>query len=209
MHTERSKRVKKLLFSLAGILAVTAVIVAAVLWNKGVIVQEKAQAVLDASGIKPEISESSEGSAADDATVTPVSTLTPELQGYTVIARLDFEKIGAQLPVLTETTDAALKVSACYYKGELPGKDGNMVITGHNYANGAIFGKLDQVEVGDVVLLTSQDGITQIYTVYEIGHIRPDEPEALDDTKYARELTLLTCESHGNGRLIVRCHANS
>ena len=87
----------------------------------------------------------------------------------------------------------------------MPGEDGNMVVTGHNYSNGSIFGNLDQVKVGDTVLLTSPDGSTQTYTVYEIDHITPDHPEALNDTEYDRELTLLTCESHGNGRLVVRC----
>jgi sortase A len=126
-----------------------------------------------------------------------------------VVARLDIEKINAQLPVLAKTTEATLKVSVCHYKGAMPGEDGNMVVTGHNYANGAIFGKLDQVKAGESVLLTDRDGITQAYTIYRIDHIRPDEREALDDTAYARELTLMTCESHGNGRLIVRCRADT
>jgi len=210
-HKKQTGRKKALilLLSLAGVLAAAAVIVFAMLWNEGVTAQKEAQAVLDASGIMPKISGSAEGNTVNGVTATPVSALTPELQGYTVIARLDIEKIGARLPVLAETTDAALKVSACYYEGELPGKDGNMVITGHNYANGAIFGKLDQMKAGDAVLLTSQDGTTQAYTVYEVGHIKPDEPGALNDMEYARELTLLTCESHGNGRLIVRCRIDN
>jgi sortase (surface protein transpeptidase) len=76
-------------------------------------------------------------------TATPVPTLTLELQGYAVFARLDIEKIDEHLPVLANTTDAALEVSACYYEGEMPGEDGNLVVTGHNYANGSIFGNLD------------------------------------------------------------------
>jgi LPXTG-site transpeptidase (sortase) family protein len=87
----------------------------------------------------------------------------------------------------------------------LPGEDGNLVITGHNYRNGAHFGKLDKLEVGDSVTLTDKEGKTYAYTVYKLEHIKPDNPEALDNTTYPRELTLLTCEARGNRRLIVRC----
>jgi LPXTG-site transpeptidase (sortase) family protein len=206
------KKVRIILLSLAGALAVAAAVVFAVLWNEGVSAGNNAQAVLDASGITPGTS----GASAADAETpggspagSPLPTLTPELQGYTVVARIDIDKIGAHLPVLSKATKAALKVSVCYYEGAMPGEDGNMVITGHNYASGAHFGKLEQVAAGDTVLLTSRDGTTQTYTVYEIDHIRPDEPEALNDTEYARELTLLTCETQGNGRLVVRCHAET
>jgi len=211
----RRKKLYVILLSLAGLLVVAAVTTFLVLWNEGANAQLESQTVLDASGITPQISafeaptEKSASISEAVATATPVPTLSPELKGYKVIARLDIEKIGAHLPVLAKTTDAALEVSACYYKGSMPGEDGNMVITGHNYANGAIFGKLDQVAKGDAVMLTSQNGVTQTYTVYRIDHIKPDEPEALDRTKYMRELTLMTCESHGNGRLLVRCCADS
>lgn len=201
------KTLRIVLFSLAGALTIAAVVVFAVLWGEGVTAGQNAQAVLDASGITPQASSASapEGTSASDAGETPAPTLTPELQGYDVIARIDIDAIDAHLPVLSETTNAALKVSVCYYEGSMPGEDGNMIVTGHNYSNGSIFGKLDKVAVGDTVLLTSQQGVTQTYTVYAIDHIRPDQPEKLDDTQYARELTLLTCESHGNGRLVVRC----
>ena len=204
------KTMRIVLFSLAGALAIAAAIVFIVLWNEGVTAGQNAQVILDSSGLTPQTSEmpaeASAGTSAADAS-TPLPTLMHELDGYSVIARLDIDKIDQHLPVLAETTNAALKVSVCYFEGAMPGEDGNLVITGHNYASGSHFGKLDKLEVGDTVLLTSQDGSTQAYTVYAIDHIKPDEPEALNDTQYARELTLLTCESHGNGRLVVRCHA--
>ena len=215
MLKQMNKRtVRIVLFSLAGTLAIAAAIVFAVLWNEGVEAGRNAQAVLDASGLTPaaqatppaeESPSAAETSAAP--TATPLPTLTPELQGYSVIARLDIDSIDMHLPVLAETSKAALKVSACWYEGALPGEDGNMVITGHNYSNGSIFGHLDRVNVGDTVLLTNQDGTTQTYTVYAIDHIKPDQPGKLNNTQYTRELTLLTCESHGNGRLVLRCRA--
>lgn len=211
MLRQMDKRTLRIvLFSLAGALAIAAAIVFVVLWNEGVTAGQNAQAILDSSGIAPQRSETSAGASAGTSATnasTPQPTLMPQLDGYTVIARLDIEKIDQHLPVLSETTVAALKVSVCYYEGAMPGEDGNLVITGHNYASGSHFGKLDKLEVGDTVQLTSNEGFTQTYTVYAIDHINPDEPEALNDTQYTRELTLLTCESHGNGRLVVRCQA--
>lgn len=207
------KTLRIVLFSLAGVLAVAAGIVFFVLWNEGVTAGQSAQALLDASGLGPGAAETAslgEESAAPtvEGQAGPSATLkAPEIQGYTVIARLDIDKIDQHLPVIAETTPEALKVSVCYFEGTMPGEDGNLVITGHNYANGSHFGKLDQLEIGDTIQLTGIEGNTQAYTVYALDHIKPDEPEALSDTQYARELTLLTCESHGNGRLVVRCQA--
>jgi len=205
------KTLRIVLFSLAGALAIAAVIVFLVLWNEGVTAGKNAQAVLDASGITPltSASVSPSGTSAEQpgSSASPAATLQPELKGYSVIARIDIDSIDIHLPVLAETSPEALKVSACYYEGEMPGEDGNTVITGHHYSNGSIFGHLDDIKVGDTVLITMLDGSTYTYTVYELDHITPDHPEKLDDTEYARELTLLTCESHGNGRLVVRCNA--
>ena len=107
--------------------------------------------------------------------------------------------------MLSEITESALKISACRYLGTVPGAEGNLVITGHDYRSGAIFGRLNKMEEGDDVLLTGKDGKTYAYVVYAIEHIKPDETERLCETEYGCELSLLTCENSGNGRLLVRC----
>ncbi len=202
-----------ILFSLAGVLLVAAGIVFLALWGEGVSAGNNAQAVLDASGITPHTSASvSSGvttTSQPEDTASSVAALAPELKGYDVMARIDIDAIDAHLPVLAETSPEALKVSACYYEGVMPGEEGNLVITGHNYSNGSIFGRLDELKVGDTVLVTGLDGVTHTYTIYELDHITPDHPEKLNDTENDSELTLLTCESHGNGRLVVRCRLDS
>jgi sortase A len=205
------KTLRIILFSLAGALAVAAAIVFVVLWNEGVTAGHNAQNLLEQSGLKPGVArtpsagEESAASTQEGQTQPSATIEAPEIQGYTVIARIDIDKIDQHLPVISETSAEALKVSVCYFEGTMPTEDGNLVITGHNYANGSHFGKLDQLEIGDSVQVTTIEGFTQTYTVYAIDHITPDKPEKLNDTQYARELTLLTCESHGNGRLVVRC----
>jgi len=207
------KRLSILLIMIAGVLAVTASVVFRVQWNEGAVAQKNAQALLASSGIKKPAPSPEE--TVPDAYIQPeapdvnpemTGAMDTEFEGYAVIARLDIEKIGLALPVLSETSDDALKISVCYYTGPEPGGIGNLVITGHNYRNGAHFGKLDQLSEGDTVLLTDLLGITYTYTVYKREQITPDNPEALEKTEHERELTLVTCEANGNRRLLMRCY---
>lgn len=212
------KNIRIVLFSLAGALLLAAAAVFVIQWNEGEEAAQKAQELLAQSGLEetptvgpsgpfPMVSgaymQPDEPDAGSEDDITGI--LETELNGYTVIARLDIEKIDQHLPVLSKWSDKALKVSVCYYKGPAPGEDGNLVLTGHNYRSGAHFGKLDQMKAGDIITLTDIKGNTYTYNVYKTELIRPDNPEALDETKYANELTLLTCEANGNRRLIVRC----
>lgn len=214
------KRLRILLFALAGALLLAAAAVFVIQWNEGEEAAKKAQELLAQSGMETSPSPNADTSepfplesgaymqpdepdAGSEDEITGI--LETELEGYTVIARLDIERIDQHLPVLSNWSDKALKVSVCYFKGPAPGEDGNLVVTGHNYRSGAHFGKLDQMETGDMITLTDINGITYTYEVYKTELIRPDNPEALDKTEYANELTLLTCEASGNRRLLVRC----
>jgi len=126
-------------------------------------------------------------------------------EGYEVIGKLIIDKINISLPVISKYDTTALGVSVCYYKGALPGQDGNMVITGHNYANGAHFGKLDKLKIGDKVVLNTPDGEKYSYTVYDIETVKPDDVASLSKYEGQKALTLLTCTSNANRRLLVRC----
>jgi sortase A len=209
------KSTRVALFVLSGALLLAAVAIFAIQWNEGEAADENAKELLSEVGMQtaapsdpfPEVSEvydqPEEPDMQSGEDITGI--LETELQGYTVIARLDIERIDQHLPVLSQTSPKALKVSVCYYKGPAPGEDGNVVVTGHNYRSGAHFGKLDQMATGDIVTLTDVKGNTYTYKVYKTELIKPDNPEALDKTKYDNELTLVTCEANGNRRLLVRC----
>lgn len=192
-----TKKLRAALIILGGALLLTAVIIFLAQWNEGGDAARNAQILLDESGIKapsssPTTAESFPAATTAQPTETPAETLPSELEGYAVIARLDIAKLNLSLPVLSETSDKALKVSACRYEGAL---GGNMAITGHDYHSGAIFGNLSKMNAGDDVLLTGKDGKTYAYTVYAVDHIKPDDAEALDNTEYDNELSLLTCEN--------------
>lgn len=208
----RTASLRIVLFVLAGALACTAGAYAYGLWQDGVRAEENAQKILQVSGFAALDAAAGDneggyhppsGPAADPNALDGL--FDSALQGYSVIARLDIPSIGISLPVLSKTTDTALKYSVCYYTGPDPGGEGNLVITGHNYASGAHFGNLDEVQEGDTVSLTDEEGNTYTYTVYKTELITPDDAQALADTEYDREVTLLTCEENANRRLLVRC----
>lgn len=127
------------------------------------------------------------------------------LSGYRVIGKLIVQKIGVELPVISNLDKKALKISICWYEGALPGETGNIVIAGHNYANGAHFGKLDELEDGDMVVFETPDGKSRRYEVYDTQIVNPDNVEALEEYEGQYALTLLTCTSKGNRRLLVKC----
>jgi len=205
-----------LFFGLSVLLLVAAGIVYWSIYHEGVSATKSAQDMLAQynSIIAQETTSSSTGVSAvqpDEGYTRPEAPdVEPRqalisLPGYDVIGKLKIEKIGVELPVISTTTAKALKVSICYFCGAMPGEKGNTVITGHNYANGAHFGKLDQLKTGDRVEFCTPDGKIYSYTVYETQVIKPDETEALEAYRGESVLTLLTCTSHGNRRLLVRC----
>ncbi len=190
----------------AGALIVAAVVVAVCLFNEGVTAANHAQALMAAydDTVSAEPAVSAEASAAPEQTTKPDAEPVT-IDGYQVMGKLEIPKIEAELPVIAYTDDDALKVSVCYYQGPMPGEPGNLVITGHNFANGAHFGRLDELKAGDEVTLSMPDGSLFRYTVTDKQVIKPDDTQALDADGDSHVLTLLTCTNHGNERLLVKC----
>lgn len=129
-----------------------------------------------------------------------------DLTDYPVIAKITIPKLSIELPVIEECTPEALEVSVCRFAGPYePGEAGHLVITGHNYRSGAHFGRLDEISIGDSVVLMDVWGDEFVYEVSEMLNITPNEAEALGVTAAERSLDLLTCTNNANARLLVRC----
>jgi len=118
---------------------------------------------------------------------------------------LEIPAIDLELPVIWEYSDEALEDYICRFTGPDPGESGNLVITGHDYLGGALFGHLDEVEVGDTVRLVNSDGEQYSYTVYETELITPDDVGALGNYEGDHAVTLMTCADNANLRLLLRC----
>jgi len=115
--------------------------------------------------------------------------------------------IGISYPVLSETSDELLKISLNKYWGNGPNKIGNYCIVGHNYANGKLFGKLNQMEIGDIATLKDlATGKTVTYEAYNKYIVEPTDVSCTSQlTNGKREMTLITCKNYGTQRLIIKC----
>ena len=80
----------------------------------------------------------------------------------------------------------------------LPGELGNAAIAGHRTTYGAPFNRLDELEVGDAILISTLRG-TYRYEVTSQRVVRPTELSVLDPTPDAT-LTLTTCNPKFSAR---------
>lgn len=97
-----------------------------------------------------------------------------------------------------------LKKGPGHYPGTaLPGGPGNAAIAGHRTTYGAPFFRLDELEVGDPIFITTPGGRHR-YDVSEVMIVAPEDAWVLDPTEDNR-LTLTTCNPRYSAaqRLIV------
>lgn len=127
---------------------------------------------------------------------------------YSTEAIITIPKIDISYPVLSETSDKLLEISVNKYWPEdlKPNEVGNYCIVGHNYRNGKMFGRLNELENGDIVELEDLTGRTIKYAVYDRFVVEPTNTDCTSQrTNGRKELTLITCTNYGTQRLVVKC----
>ena len=129
---------------------------------------------------------------------------------YSVDSFITIPKIDISYPVLSDTSDELLEISVNRYWPEpnklKPNEVGNYCIVGHNYRNGKMFGRLSELEDGDIVQLEDTTGRTLQYQVYRKYVVEPTDTTCTSQlTNGRKELTLITCTNYGTQRLIVKC----
>lgn len=125
---------------------------------------------------------------------------------YSTESVITIPKIGISYPVLSDTSDELLEVSVNKYWGPAPNEVGNYCIVGHNYRNGKMFGRLSELEDGDIVQLEDTTGRTIQYQVYRKYVVEPTDTRCTSQlTNGRKELTLITCTNYGTQRLVVKC----
>lgn len=125
-------------------------------------------------------------------------------KGFNVLGTIEIPKTGIKYPVLEKVTPKSLETSVAYYYGPGLNEIGNTTISGHNYRNGAFFGKNKQLSNGDKIYITDNSGKKIAYTIYNIYTTHPDDAEYLTrGTNGAREISLTTCTDDSKNRLII------
>jgi sortase A len=123
------------------------------------------------------------------------------------MAIIHIPRIGLEQVVVEGVSVADLKKGPGHVPGTAsPGQAGNVAISGHRTTYGAPFKRLDELEAGDEISLTTARG-RFLYVVTHSKVVAPSEVSVLDPTPDAR-LTLTTCHPKFSARqrLIVIAH---
>lgn len=135
---------------------------------------------------------------------TPPETLdlelpVTEIDGYEYVGYLSIPDLELELPVMSEWDYNRLKIAPCRQFGS--SRTDDLVIAAHNYKKH--FGRLSQLEIGDVILFTDMDGIANTYEVAVVDTLAPTEVEAVQNSDY--DMVLYTCTYGGKIRVVVFC----
>ncbi|WP_051198053.1 sortase [Butyrivibrio sp. MB2005] len=142
-----------------------------------------------------------------DAQITNVPTEMPptgemkavDVNGQSFIGIITIPAIDIRLPIQSEWSSENARTSPCRYKGSVYTND--LIVAGHNYQRH--FGKLNQLNSGDTVIVTDIDGREYYYEVTYTETIGTYEVDKMDEGEW--DFTLFTCTIGGASRVTVRC----
>lgn len=137
---------------------------------------------------------------AQDPEPDPYQMTEIEMDGYAYIGYLHIPALELELPVMSNWSDAQLKIAPCRYSGSV--QSGDLVILAHNYST--YFGRIKELSEADGVLFTDMDGITYEYTVAAKDILAPTAVEEMTAGTY--DLVLFTCTVGGTNRVAVCCN---
>jgi sortase A len=141
--------------------------------------------------------------AVSEPTVEEPEPVAPKLSfGVPVLLRIPSIDIEAPVVTVGLTEDGAMaspegaEDTGWYELGPRPGEQGSAVIAGHSgYRTGpAVFDDLEQVKVGDTIVVVDETGATIEFRVRETRLYSPtDRPAEVFASDEGRHLNLITC----------------
>lgn len=180
------------------ILIAIAIVLAALVIKKQVEsnkIENQAQEVL--SQIKEQTTNSEQ--------IDVIQEIDAEIEGYKVVGIIKIPKIGIEYPILEKTDKTSLNLSITKFWGEKINQKGNIVLAGHNNLNNKMFGKIDELENGDIIELTDSQMVTVKYQVFKTYVVDPNDITCiLPEDENSREVTLITCTNGNKDRFIVK-----
>ena len=160
---------------------------------------EKVQLVIQEDRLPPQKAEQSE--APIEAVTTPAEMATISVAGYDCIGILSIPVLELELPVLADWSHEKLKKAPCHYYGTYYETD--FVIAAHNYT--AHFGRLSELQPGDIVIFTDVSGENHFYEVVLLETLPPQATQEMIASGFG--LSLYTCTPGGGNRVTVRCNS--
>ncbi len=119
--------------------------------------------------------------------------------------RIQIDALKISAPIVQGDDWESLKRGVGQHIGSaLPGQKGNLVLAGHNDIYGEVFRRLDQLEVGDEIVVYT-DGQSFIYQVTVSFLVSPTQVDVMNPTSDAT-LTLISCYPYliDNQRIIIQ-----
>ena len=136
----------------------------------------------------------------EDNTVTEI-----EIDGYKVLGIIRIPKINLEYPILNETTNLSMKKSITKFWGPNLNEVGNLTLAGHNNRDGTMFGKVKNLEVGDIIEIEDLYKNTVKYEIFDMYVIEPNDVSCVKSVDpNAKEVTLITCTNGNKNRLITK-----
>ena len=126
-------------------------------------------------------------------------------KGYEVAAKLEIPSISLETYVLKKYSTQALNVSVTKFWGADANKIGNFCIAGHNFKNKNMFSNLKKLKIGENLFISDNQIGKVEYEIYDIYTVFPEDISCLSQqTNGAKEVTLITCTSNSEKRIIVK-----
>lgn len=127
------------------------------------------------------------------------------MDGYDVEGIIEIPKIDIKYPIVSTTSDEAMKIAITKFWGEGINGIGNYCMAGHNYKNGTMFGKTKYLNIGDTIKMTDLNLNTLEYKVFKIYTIDPNDVTCIESVEpNTREITLITCTNGHKNRLVIK-----
>lgn len=128
-----------------------------------------------------------------------------EYEGYQVIGTIQISKINIEYPILIESNEETLAKSIVRVGDGLVNGIGNLTLAGHNYIDGSMFGKIDELEKDDEISILDLNGNKVTYKIFDKFVTTPDDVSILEPVQEnKREVTLITCINGNKNRLIIK-----
>lgn len=132
------------------------------------------------------------------------NTVGTSYRGYSMIGTIQIPKTKVKIPIVDKVTPTSMKSAAAVIYGVGLNEVGNTVIAAHNYRNGTYFSNNKKLVVGDKIYITDSSGDKLEYTIYKTYTIDATEfSYATRDTKGKREISLSTCTTDPDQRLVI------
>jgi LPXTG-site transpeptidase (sortase) family protein len=145
------------------------------------------------------------GKKTTSGSIDVIEEIDEQIGGYKVVGIINIPKIDIEYPILEKTNKESLKLSITKFYGEKINQKGNIVLAGHNNLNKTMFGKIKQLENGDIIELTDSQMVTVKYQVFDKYVIDPNDIDCIFPIEEnTREVTLITCTNRDKNRLVVK-----